>query len=150
MTQMVQKGKLMNTFETLSQPRTIKTHLPVQLLPDQVWMKKPKIIYCSRDSRDVAISMFHFGTHYDNTVPMSQFLENFLNDECIFCPYREHRLNYWKILDYPHILYLTYESMISNIDEAIRKVSNFLGVTVSDENFLKLKQHLSFDKMKSK
>lgn len=147
---MIQKGKLTNTFESLSRPRTIKTHFPVQFMPDEVWLKKPKIIYCSRDPRDVAVSMYHFGTHYDNITPMSEVLEKFLNDQHIYCPYREHRLNFWNIPDYTNILYLTYESVTSNIDDAIKKVSDFLGVSVSDENFQKLKLHLRFDKMKCK
>ena len=71
MSQMIQKGKLMNTFENLSRPRTIKTHLPCQLLPDEVWVKKPKMIYCSRDPRDVAISIYHYAAHFDNVTPMS-------------------------------------------------------------------------------
>lgn len=150
MTQMIQKGKLMNTFETLSRPRTIKTHLPVQLLPDDVWIKKPKMIYISRDPRDVAVSIYHFGTHYDSKSSMRTVLENFMRDDGFLCPYREHRLNFWNISEYPNILYLTFESVTSNIDDAIRKVSEFLGVTVSNENFQKLKEHLKFDNMKSK
>lgn len=140
----------MNTFDTLTRPRTIKTHLPVQFLPDDIWIKKPKMIYCSRDARDVAVSLYHFGTHFDNSVSMNKFFDNFINDQFFMAPYREHRLNYWNIPDYSNILYLTYESVTSDIDNAIRDVASFLGVAVSDENFLKLKEHLRFDKMKSK
>lgn len=150
MTQMIQKGKLMNTFETLTRPRSIKTHLPVQFLPDEVWTKLPKMIYVSRNPRDVAVSMYHFGTHFDKSSAMETMLQDFLNDKCFLTPYREHRLSYWNIPDYPNILYLTYESVTSNIDEAIKEVAQFLEVKVSDENFAKLKDHLSFDKMKSK
>lgn len=147
---MIQKGKLMNTFDTLTRPRSIKTHLPVQFLPDEVWIKKPKMIYVSRNPRDVVVSNYHFWTHYDKSLTMETMFEDFLNDNFIMTPYREHRLNYWNIPDYPNILYLTYESMTSNTDEAIEKVAQFLEVKVSGENFEKLKDHLSFDKMKSK
>jgi hypothetical protein len=149
MSQMIQKGEVIDTFATLSRPRTIKTHLPVQLLPDDVWTKKPKMIYCSRDPRDVAVSLYHFGTHYDNVTPMVEVLRKFLNDQVIYSPYREHRLNFWNIPDYQNILYLTYEFVTSNINETIQKVSKFLNVDISDENFLKLKVHLRFEKMKS-
>lgn len=148
MTQMIQKGKIMNTIEGLSRPRTIKTHLPVQLLPDDVWVKKPKIIYVSRDPRDVAISMFHLGSHYSKS-ELGDFLDRFMSEKCMMGPYREHRVNYWNIPDYPNILYLTYESMTADMDAAIDKVANFLGVTVSEQNKRKLKEHLRFDNMKS-
>lgn len=146
---MVRNGKLVNIFETVPRPRTIKTHLPVQLLPDEVWLKKPKIIYISRDPRDVIVSNHHYYSHFVNK-SLTSSLENFLSDEYSLCPYREYCLNYWNIPNYPNILHLTYESTTSNIDVAINKVAHFLGVTISDENFLKLKNHLQFDKMKSK
>lgn len=133
----------------MERPRTIKTHLPVQLLPDDLWITKPKIIFMSRDPRDVAVSMFHYLKHYDNSLSLEKVLENFLNDQLIFCPYREFRLNFLNIPDYPNILYMTYEAMTSNIDEAIQKVADFLGVKVSQENLRELKTYLRFDSMKS-
>lgn len=50
-------GKVFKTFDDLDCPRTLKTHLPVQLLPDEVWTKTPKVIHMSRDVKDVAVSM---------------------------------------------------------------------------------------------
>lgn len=67
-------------------------------------------------------------------------------DECQYWNYREHRLNYWNIPDYPNILHLTNESVTQNLGETIRQVSNFLGVNVSDENLNKLAEHLQFEK----
>lgn len=145
---MVHKGNWMSTFDVISKPRTIRTHLPVQLLPDEVWNKKPKIIYVSRHPKDVAISTYYFFKNYGCVQSLSTFLENFLNDEGFLSPYREHRLNYWNIPDYPKILYLTYELITLDIDAAIRKVSDFLEVSISNDNFEKLKDHLKFDKMK--
>lgn len=136
-------------FDSMERPRTIKTHLPVQLLPDDLWITKPKIIFMSRDPRDVAVSMFHYLQHYDNSLSLEKVLEKFLSDQLILCPYREFRLNFLNIPDYPNILYMTYEAMTSNIDEAIQKVADFLGVKVSQENLRELKTYLRFDSMKS-
>ena len=147
--QMIRKGKFVNTFETLPRPRTIKTHMPVQFLPDDIWIKKPKMIYCSRDPRDVAISLYHFNKHYASQ-SLNDFLDYFMSDKLFWGPYREHRLNYWNIPNYENILYLTYEDITTGIDSAIRSVAKFLNVDISDENFAKLKEHLRFDKMKSK
>lgn len=80
---------------------------------------------------------------------LSDMLESFLSDKYIYCPYREHRINYWNIPDYQNILYLTYESVVRDIEGAIRKVAMFLNVTVSNENLMMLNEHLKFDNMKS-
>lgn len=38
-------NEIIDTFATIRRPRLIKTHLPVHLLPDEVWTVKPKIIH---------------------------------------------------------------------------------------------------------
>jgi hypothetical protein len=69
----------MNKLENLPRPRCLKAHLPVPLLPDDVWIKKPKIVYVSRDARDVAISNYHLVKHFGDFT-LNSFLEDFLND----------------------------------------------------------------------
>jgi hypothetical protein len=108
-------------FYRLSNSFCFKTHLSVPFLPDDLWMKKPKMIYTLRNARDVAISNYHFGKHFGNAS-----LSSALDD-------RKNRLNFWNVSDYSNILYLTYEPITSNIDETIRKVSDFSSVEVSDK-----------------
>ena len=40
-------------------PRHIKSHLPGQLLPPQVWEKRVKIVYVVRNPKDVVVSLYH-------------------------------------------------------------------------------------------
>jgi hypothetical protein len=46
-------------IEKMPSPRFIKTHLPAQLLPDQLWTVKPKIVYIRRNPKDTAVSYYH-------------------------------------------------------------------------------------------
>ncbi|XP_038064820.1 sulfotransferase 1C3-like [Patiria miniata] len=46
-------------------PRVIKSHLPGQLLPPQLWQKHSKLVYVIRDPKDVIVSFFHFEKMFD-------------------------------------------------------------------------------------
>ena len=142
---------MVTSFEEMSSPRTIKSHLPVQFLPDEIWTKKPKLIHISRDPKDAVISLYYLINDF-SPVPMKleDFLEDFLSDNIIYCPYRENLLNLLNLPDYKNILYLTYEDMSADLDGAIQKVGKFLEKTVSDENVVKIKDYLNFEKMRSK
>jgi hypothetical protein len=131
-------------------PRLTKTHLPVQLLPDDVWQKKPRIIYISRDVKDVAVSNYHLFTGTAGIdCPIEEFFEMFLKDEVMYAPYRENQQNFLNLPDYDNIFYLSYEAMSADLDGTIRNVAKFLGKTVSIENQKKMKEHLKFENMKS-
>ncbi|KAL7015953.1 hypothetical protein ACKWTF_016747 [Chironomus riparius] len=136
-------------FDDLQRPRTFKSHMPVQLLPDNVWTKKPKLIYISRNVKDVAVSFYHFSKDYYNySYTIDEFLQYFLDDALESTPYREHILDYLNIPNYINILYLTYELVTMNLEFYINEVAAFLGKTISDENKVKLMEHLSFKNIK--
>lgn len=137
-------------LDDLKRPRTMKTHFSTQFLPDAICEVKPRIIYISRDVKDVATSTYHFLRTMLNEKDSNfeQFLTKFMNGEVMFTPYREHCL-FYKNFTHENILHLTYESVTGDLEAAIHKVANFLGKKVSSENLHLLKQHLAFDNMKS-
>ncbi|KAL7020046.1 hypothetical protein ACKWTF_011362 [Chironomus riparius] len=142
---------LISSLEDMPSPRLMKSHLPAQLLPNEVWTKKPKLFYISREVKDVAISQFHLlSCSYSNSINFDDYLEDFLNDNVMFSPYRENLWNYLNLPDYENILYLTYEEMSADLDLAIDKVAEFLEKSVSDENAEKIKDYLKFENMKAR
>jgi Sulfotransferase domain len=132
-------------------PRCFKTHLPVQFLPHQVWTVKPKLIYISRDVKDVACSLYHFRKNllHENVESMEENFDDLLEDRVSFAPYREHVLNWKNLPNYENILHMTYEELIADIGNAIRQIGKFLNKNVTDEQVTKLEDYLSFEKMKS-
>jgi hypothetical protein len=141
---------LAKSFEDMKSPRSMKCHLPVQLLPDEFWTKKPKSFYISRDPKDVAVSQYHFSKVYSDVLgKLEDFLDDFMADKIRLGPYRENMWNYMNLPDSENICYLTYEEMSADLDVAIKKVADFLRKTVSVENADKIKDYLKFENMKS-
>lgn len=97
----------------LPSPRCIKTHLPIQLLPDQVWIKKPKIIYIKRNFKDVIVSYYHQSEIMRNFCgSIEDFADGFMADCTESSPYYTHVNNYEKasnVLD--NVMVVNYEDM---------------------------------------
>lgn len=81
--------------ESLPSPRYIKTHLPIQLLPHEIWKIRPKIVYVTRNPKDTAVSLFHHVRNFNvYEGDMTSFCQSFLADEVIFAPCHNHILNF--------------------------------------------------------
>ncbi|XP_046383782.1 luciferin sulfotransferase-like isoform X2 [Ischnura elegans] len=107
----------------LPSPRFIKTHLPLNLLPDQVKSKKPKIVCVARNPKDTCVSYYHHCIlleGYKGT--LSEFVTLFLEDTVAYGPYWDNVLSYWEHKDDSNILFLTYEEMKKNL---MQKPGNF-------------------------
>ncbi len=111
------------------------------------------MVHMSRNPLDTVVSFHHW---YNITIgyqpeTMSQTLDKVLTDWADYCPLIEHTLMYWDLEKQGHenILYLTYEDIIQDMDGVIEKTQKFLGKNYPKEKLAQLKDHLSFDKMKS-
>lgn len=124
---------MIDALDALPSPRMIKSHLPAYLLPKELWTVQPKIIYTSRDAKDVAISSYHM--RRNNVVPytgtMSEFFADFYEDTMMFGPFYEHISSFHQLRHLDHLLLMTYEAMIANTFESIKCVSEFLECSYS-------------------
>uniref|UniRef100_U5EHN1 Putative sulfotransferase n=1 Tax=Corethrella appendiculata TaxID=1370023 RepID=U5EHN1_9DIPT len=135
--------------ENMPRPRHIKTHLPVALLPKQLWIVKPKIIYVARNPKDTAISYYH---HYVNifgyTGTKKDFLNSFIEERVIHCPYFSHILNFWELRHEENIISFTYEDLQFDKKDVIAKLCKFFGKMYSNAQLLELMKHTSFNSMR--
>uniref|UniRef100_A0A8W7P036 Sulfotransferase domain-containing protein n=1 Tax=Anopheles coluzzii TaxID=1518534 RepID=A0A8W7P036_ANOCL len=135
---------------SMKRPRHIKSHLPMALLPRQLWTVKPRIVYVARNPKDVAVSYLH---HYRMIMgyrgTKEAFLDGLLEDRVMFCPQIRHALDFWTLKEEPNVLFLTYESMKRDLRSVLPKVCTFFGKSFTDEQLDALAVHLSFDQMKS-
>lgn len=135
--------------ERMPRPRHIKSHLPLALLPKQLWTVKPKIVYTARNPKDVTTSYMH---HYKNLHAFKgtkeDYLDGILADRIVFCPQIKHAADFWPLSTRDHVLFLHFEDMKRNLPEVLKKVCAFFGKSYTPSELAELKRHLSFDIMK--
>ncbi|XP_062558368.1 sulfotransferase 1 family member D1-like [Armigeres subalbatus] len=135
--------------ESIASPRFIKSHLPVALLPDQIWEVKPKMVYVRRNPKSVAVSYYHHSVSlHDYKGTMDQFVRSFMKELEFFSPYHRHVIEYHNLDCQHNILHLCYEDMKKDLKSTLQRVSSFFNKSYTDEQLNDLAQHLSFDMMK--
>ncbi|XP_033631081.1 sulfotransferase 1C2-like [Asterias rubens] len=139
--------------EEIPSPRVLKCHFPGQLLPPQIWEKKPKIIYVMRNPKDLIVSYFYF---MKMVLPLpailnqtfAEFFEEVLNDQVGFGPWWDHFLYFWKKRHDENILLLRFEDMKRDLRGNVEKISKFLGKDFSNETLDAITDHCTFANMK--
>uniref|UniRef100_T1GG42 Sulfotransferase domain-containing protein n=1 Tax=Megaselia scalaris TaxID=36166 RepID=T1GG42_MEGSC len=136
-------------FESVPSPRLIKCHLPMQLLPKEIWTKKPKIIYVVRDPRDAFVSSFYLtklfmGVNSSLSLDMEDYIEKLIKFSCFW----NHVLGFYKLRKQENILFYSYEQMKKDLKSVVLRVCNFVGINYKDEEIEKLLEHLDFKNMK--
>ncbi|XP_062549710.1 luciferin sulfotransferase-like [Armigeres subalbatus] len=135
--------------EKMPRPRHIKSHLPLALLPKQLWTVKPKIVYTARNPMDVTTSyMHHYKFINGFRGPREDYLDGIMADQLIYCPQIKHATDFWALADRDHVLFLHFEDMKRKMPEVLLKVCAFFGKSYSPSQLEELEHHLKFDTMK--
>ncbi|XP_061444556.1 sulfotransferase 1C1-like isoform X2 [Rhineura floridana] len=138
--------------EAMPSPRTLKSHLQIQLLPPSFWEQNCKIIYVARNAKDNAVSYFHFH-RMNKLMPepgnWDQYLENFLNGKIAWGSWFDHVRGWWEAKDRHPILYLFYEDMKEDPAGEIQKIAQFLEIDIQEAVLNQIVQHTKFENMKA-
>lgn len=131
-------------IDRLPSPRVLKTHLPRK----QVSRWPGRYIYVYRDGRDVLVSYFHMYKNYVN--PMIEFLkffEDFLAGRVQYGSWFQHVAT-WTTHQEPHVLFVRYEDLIRETKAEIKRIAEFIGVSILPERNANILEQCSFEFMR--
>ncbi len=147
--------------------RFLKTHLPVDAL---VFSPKAKYLYIGRDGRDVVWSMYNHHANanaawYDalNNTPglvgapiekppastREYFLDWVARDGHPFWPFWENIRTWWAVRDLPNVLMLHFEALKQDMPGQIRRIAEFLEISIDESKWPAILHHCSFAYMKA-
>ncbi|KAK2819458.1 hypothetical protein Q7C36_021104 [Tachysurus vachellii] len=137
-------------YNTRRSPRLFCSHLHEDLVPHGL-QNKGKIIYVTRNPKDIMVSYFHF-THYMKLLEclethgelMEKFFSGRMVGGCWFDQIRGWYTNKYKY----NILFLSYEEMIRDLRGVVVQICTFLGKNVSDDVIDSVVKKSSFNYMK--
>ncbi|XP_066522487.1 sulfotransferase 1B1-like [Hoplias malabaricus] len=132
-------------------PRVIKTHLPIQLVPEGFWENKCKVIYVARNAKDNLVSYYHFdrmNLTQPEPGPWDGYIQKFMRGNLGWGSWYDHVKGYWKEREKRNILYLFYEDMKENPRREVERIMHYLDLSLSDDIIDKIVQLTSFKVMK--
>ncbi|XP_071446820.1 sulfotransferase 1C4-like [Hetaerina americana] len=135
------------TLPKMKSPRHVKTHFPLSLLPPTL-LDTCKVIYVARNPKDVAVSYFHLHRlkgDIDMEADFPQYWDFFQRDLLTWAPFWSHVEESWRLKEHKNMLFLFYEDMKKDLPATIRKTAAFLGKSYTDEQVIKLVDHLQID-----
>ncbi|XP_017122706.1 sulfotransferase 1 family member D1-like [Drosophila elegans] len=130
--------------------RLIKSHLPAQLLPREIWKHGRKIIYVARNPKDVVVSSYHQmkGMHFSEG-SLDDFVDYFIADKIMYTSYWAHIIDFYKMRNEENVFFVTYEDMSRDLQDVVKRLSRFLNCKdLSNSEMIKLLNHLSFKNIK--
>uniref|UniRef100_A0A336M1Q5 CSON007826 protein n=1 Tax=Culicoides sonorensis TaxID=179676 RepID=A0A336M1Q5_CULSO len=140
-----QKSQIKSNNE-MERPRLIESHLPIAFLPKQLWTVKPKIVFVTREVKDVAISFYHHYVHslkYEGT--KNEFLDLFLDGHVLYGSYWSHFQQFNLIREnYKNMKLIQYEDLKRNLAGTLTELCSFLEKPLPEEKLQVLEENLKF------
>lgn len=133
-------------------PRTIKTHLPLSLLPPSL-VDTAKVVYVARNPKDVIVSYHHHSRimkGHDYVGSFDEFVQYFVDDDLLYGPYWLHLKEAWERRSHPNLHFVFYEDLKENPRGEIRALDAFLNTNLKEAQLERIVKHASFEEMQAR
>ncbi|CAL8313871.1 unnamed protein product [Arctogadus glacialis] len=132
-------------------PRVFITHFKYDMMSTGFFKVKPRVIYVMRNPRDVFTSYFHFSGMASYLVTpgtQTEFLHKFLDGKAIFGSWFDHVKGWMSSAEQQHIMYISYEEMILDLEASVTRIAQFLDTPLDSEMKRKIAERCVFKNMK--
>uniref|UniRef100_A0A5F8GIB2 Sulfotransferase n=1 Tax=Monodelphis domestica TaxID=13616 RepID=A0A5F8GIB2_MONDO len=132
-------------------PRLISSHLPIQLFPRNFFNSKAKVIYISRNPRDVLVSFYHYSKiagHLKDPENPDQFFQDFLDGKIQFGSWFDHIKGWMRMEGKDNFLFTTYEELQKDLRGSVQRISEFLGCPLKEKVLDSVVENSTFRAMK--
>ncbi|XP_049323490.1 sulfotransferase 2B1-like isoform X1 [Astyanax mexicanus] len=147
----LEETRLALVVDKLTPPRAMVSHMHYHLMPPSFHSSKAKVIYIARNPKDILVSSFYFhqmASFLDDPGTFEEFTEKFLAGQVLFGKWTDH-VKSWRNTDLgDRILYITYEELIQDLREVLKRILHFLGREMSEDALDRVTDHCLFENMK--
>lgn len=143
-----------NGLDDMSSPRLLKVNLPFQYTP---YSLHAKYIYVYRNPWDNCVSGFNHYRQVEKNysdATFEEYFQSFMQGEVSQGDYFDHLLSWYDQRNKPNILFLTYERMKFDPENAVLNIAKFLGqiyyekLMNDNQLFETILRNIQFDHMK--
>nr|XP_033794149.1 sulfotransferase 6B1-like [Geotrypetes seraphini] len=132
-------------------PRVYVTYRYYNLLPKSVSQNKTKMLVLFRNPKDTAVSLFHFSNNVPslpNYSSWDEFFPDFMSGKVCCCPYFDYLIDWNKHMEEENVMLITYEELKENTVAGVKKIAEFFGLPVTEENIQSVVSQNTFQSMK--
>lgn len=126
-----------NSIEKLDKapsPRVIQSHLPPNLLPAELWTIQPKMIYITRDAKDVSVATFHALNNANQIYgTIDNYFDNFLANRTWYAPFCAHVNDFSQLKHLTNFLFVNYDDLMTKQFQGIKRICTFLDCSTDDD-----------------
>ncbi|KAJ8354037.1 hypothetical protein SKAU_G00216040 [Synaphobranchus kaupii] len=138
-------------FVSAPSPRIRVTHLHYKFIPLGLKQRKGKVIYVTRNPKDVLVSYFHFhmyATMLETPKDFNSFFEKFMEGKVFGSCWFDHIKAWYSQRDRMNFLYITYEDMIQDLRSVVDRICVFLGRDLTAQQKAHVVEHSTFRNMR--
>ncbi|XP_069491681.1 sulfotransferase 2B1-like [Ambystoma mexicanum] len=131
-------------------PRFLTTHLQYDILKPALKNSQAKVIYVTRNPKDVAVSFYHFhkiAKFLPDPGTFEEFLTTFLEGTVHYGSWFDHVKGWLGHKDELKLLCVSYENMKKDLRGAIKGLCKFLGCPMYPKELEDIERHCDFSTM---